>query len=72
MIVTNKNLHDFVGTSITFMIMHVEKNVYESIIVTMLHCGKSKDGINACKDLQDMKFRKDLHPQACKTKHTFL
>ncbi|XP_040371992.1 uncharacterized protein LOC112192328 isoform X2 [Rosa chinensis] len=44
-------------------VMHVEKNVCESIIGTMLHCGKSKDGLNARKDLQDMQIRKDLHPQ---------
>src|SRR5436189_6369261 len=44
--------------------MHVEKNVCESIVSTILHCGKSKDGVNARKDLQDMHIRKDLHPQS--------
>ena len=41
--------------------MHIEKNVCESIIGTILHSGKSKDGVNARKDLQDMQIRKDLH-----------
>ncbi|XP_038878796.1 uncharacterized protein LOC120070944 [Benincasa hispida] len=36
-------------------VMHVEKNVCESIIGTLLDInGKSKDGYNARKDLQDM------------------
>ena len=43
--------------------MHVEKNVCESIIGTLLDInGKSKDGYNARKDLQDMNIRHDLHP----------
>ncbi|XP_012833436.1 PREDICTED: uncharacterized protein LOC105954308 [Erythranthe guttata] len=44
-------------------VMHVEKNICESIISTILHCGKSKDGINARKDLEDIQIRKDLYPQ---------
>lgn len=44
--------------------MHVEKNVCESIIGTLLDIkGKSKDGHNARKDLQDMNIRHDLHPE---------
>ncbi|TYK05234.1 uncharacterized protein E5676_scaffold108G00430 [Cucumis melo var. makuwa] len=44
-------------------VMHVEKNVCESIIGTLLDInGKSKDGYNARKDLQDMNIRHDLHP----------
>ncbi|KAA0058195.1 hypothetical protein E6C27_scaffold274G005160 [Cucumis melo var. makuwa] len=43
--------------------MHVEKNVCESIIGTLLDInGKSKDEYNARKDLQDMNIRQDLHP----------
>ncbi|KAL4037977.1 hypothetical protein IC575_001580 [Cucumis melo] len=43
--------------------MHVEKNVCESIIDTLLDInGKSKDGYNVRKDLQDMNIRHDLHP----------
>ena len=42
--------------------MYVEKNVCESVIGTLLNInGKSKDGYNARKDLQDMKIRHDLH-----------
>ncbi|KAL0550079.1 hypothetical protein IC582_014577 [Cucumis melo] len=43
-------------------VMHVEKNVCESMIDTLLDIsGKSKDGYNARKDLQDMNLRHDLH-----------
>jgi len=31
-------------------VMHVERNVAVSLVSTMLHCGKSKDGIKAGKD----------------------
>ena len=41
-------------------VMHVEKNVASSIVPTLLHCGKSKDGLNARKDLQNLGIRKDL------------
>lgn len=42
--------------------MHIEKNVCESIVGTLLEInGKSKDGINARKDLP--KIRPDLYPQ---------
>ncbi|XP_020258863.1 uncharacterized protein LOC109835292 [Asparagus officinalis] len=44
-------------------VMHIEKNICESIISTMLHSGKSKDGINARKDLEDIGIRKGLHPE---------
>ena len=43
--------------------MHVERNVAASLIATLLHCGKSKDGLNARKDLELLGIRKDLHPQ---------
>lgn len=44
--------------------MHVEKNVCENIIGTLLNLkNKSKDGINARKDLMHLKIRKELHPQ---------
>ncbi|XP_010419082.1 PREDICTED: uncharacterized protein LOC104704745 [Camelina sativa] len=35
-------------------VMHVEKNVAASFVSTLLHCDKSKDGLNARKDLEDM------------------
>ncbi|XP_010412610.1 PREDICTED: uncharacterized protein LOC104698936 [Camelina sativa] len=33
-------------------VMHVDRNVAASLVATFLHCGKSKDGVNARKDLQ--------------------
>jgi len=52
-------------------VMHVERNVAASLVSTMLHCGKSKDGINARKDLQLLDIRRDFHPQA-RGKRTYL
>ncbi|KAG7533063.1 Transposon En/Spm-like [Arabidopsis thaliana x Arabidopsis arenosa] len=52
-------------------VMHVERNVAASIISTLLHCGKSKDGLNARKDLEVLGIRKDLHPKT-KGKRTYL
>ena len=50
-------------------VMHIEKNVCESIIGTLLDInGKSKDGLNASKDLQEMGIRHSLHPQDRGTK----
>ncbi|TYJ98366.1 uncharacterized protein E5676_scaffold232G001000 [Cucumis melo var. makuwa] len=47
-------------------VMHVKKNVCQSIIGTLLDInGKSKDGVNARKDLQLLKIRPDLYPQDC-------
>ena len=44
--------------------MHVEKNVCDSIIGTLLNIkGKKKDGINAHKDLVEMGVRLELQPQ---------
>lgn len=37
-------------------VLHVEKNVGESVIGTMLHDSKSKDGINSRKGLEDWKI----------------
>ena len=44
-------------------VMHVERNVAVSIVSTLLYCGKSKDELNARKDLEDLGIRKDLHPK---------
>ncbi|WZZ34396.1 hypothetical protein YC2023_017797 [Brassica napus] len=52
-------------------VMHVERNVAASLIATLLHCGKSKDGLNARKDLELLGIRKDLHPQP-RGKRTYL
>ena len=45
--------------------MHVEKNICENIISTLLDVkGKSKDGINSRKDLEAMNIRHELHPES--------
>lgn len=42
--------------------IHIEKNVCDNIIGTLLNVeGKIKDTDKARLDLQDMKFRKELH-----------
>src|ERR1044072_7468079 len=44
-------------------VMHVEKNVFESVIGTLLNVpGKTKDSINARLDLVSMGIRKELRP----------
>ncbi|XP_010474311.1 PREDICTED: uncharacterized protein LOC104753810 [Camelina sativa] len=52
-------------------VMHVERNVAASILSTLLHCGKSKDGLNTRKDLEYLGIRKDLHPRT-QGKRTYL
>jgi hypothetical protein len=43
-------------------VMHVEKNVCEAMIGTLLDIlGKTKDTLKAWMDLEEMKLRKDLH-----------
>ncbi|KAG8491052.1 hypothetical protein CXB51_014206 [Gossypium anomalum] len=45
-------------------VMHIEKNVCENIIGTILNVdGKSKDNLQSRLDLVDMRIRCDLHPQ---------
>ncbi|KAG8503945.1 hypothetical protein CXB51_002268 [Gossypium anomalum] len=45
-------------------VMHIEKNVYDNIIGTILNVdGKSKDNFQSRLDLVDMRIRRDLHPQ---------
>jgi len=44
--------------------MHIEKNICDSIVGTLLDIqGKTKDHVNARCDLQSMEIRKDLHPR---------
>ena len=44
--------------------MHIEKNVYESIIGTLLNVpGKTKDGVNSRLDLLEMGLRSELAPR---------
>ena len=53
--------HLFVRHSLD--IMHIEKNVCDSLIGTLLNIkGKTKDGVNARADLQQMEIRTELHP----------
>lgn len=43
--------------------MHIEKNVCDSIIGTLLNIkGKTKDGIESRRDLVTMGIRQDLQP----------
>ncbi|KAK9286695.1 hypothetical protein L1049_015098 [Liquidambar formosana] len=43
-------------------VMHIEKNVCENIIGTLLHLKKkSKDGLNSRRDLEKMSIRHELH-----------
>ena len=50
-------------------VMHVKKNVCESLLDTMLHDNKSKDGINSRKDLEERGIRHSHYaqPQRIKT-----
>lgn len=51
--------------------MHVEKNICESLMGTLLGIdGKSKDGEKARLDLQHMGIRTDMHPKIADGKYT--
>ena len=53
-------------------VMHVEKNVCDSLIGTLLNIqGKTKDGVNARLDMLEMNIRKDLAPREA-GKRTYL
>jgi len=55
--VTNKLRHNF-------DVMHIEKNICDSVVGTLLDIhGKTKDHVNARDDLQSKGIRKDLHPR---------
>ena len=44
-------------------VMHIEKNVCDSIIGTLLNIeGNTKENLNSCLDLQAMGIREQLHP----------
>ena len=44
-------------------VMHVEKNVCDSLVGTLLNIkGKTKDGLKCCQDLVEMDIRQQLHP----------
>ena len=42
--------------------MHVQKNVFESLIATLMDIGKSKDGMKARKDMVQLNVMPQLHP----------
>jgi hypothetical protein len=53
--------------------MHVTKGVFKSIIGLLLNItGKTKDGLNACKDLQFLGIREELHPQERSNEKVYL
>jgi len=53
-------------------VMHVEKNVCDSIIGTLLNIkGKTNDDVNSCKDLVEMDLRLELQPKS-RDKWTYL
>ncbi|XP_052299096.1 uncharacterized protein LOC102608724 isoform X2 [Citrus sinensis] len=53
-------------------VMHIEKNVCESIYGTLLNIpGKAKDGLNSRLDLVDFNIRKELEP-VVEGNHTYL
>jgi len=44
-------------------VMHVEKNVGDSLIGTLLNIkGKTKDGVKSRQDLVELGIREQLHP----------
>ena len=42
--------------------MHVQKNVFESLIATLIDIGKSKDGLKSRKDMVQLNVMPQLHP----------
>jgi hypothetical protein len=43
-------------------VMHVQKNVFESLIGTLMDTAKSKDGLKARRDMEQLKVKPELHP----------
>lgn len=44
-------------------VMHVEKNVSDAILSILMHNAKSKDGVKARQDLEDIGIRRNLHTE---------
>jgi hypothetical protein len=42
--------------------MHVQKNVFESLMATLMDIGKSKDGLKSQKDMMQLQVMPELHP----------
>lgn len=54
-------------------VMHVEKNVCDSVIGTLLNIhGKTKDNVNARLDMVEMGIRQELAPHSADNKKTYL
>jgi hypothetical protein len=53
--------------------MHVTKSVFESTINLLLDIpGKTKDGLNAHKDLQVLGIKEELHPQERQNRKVYI
>lgn len=52
-------------------VMHVEKNISDAILSIVMQSPKSKDGLKARQDLEDMGIRSNLHTQL-RGKRTYL
>lgn len=52
-------------------VMHVEKNISDALLSILMNNAKSKDGLKARKDLEDMGIRSNLHTKLRGTR-TFL
>jgi hypothetical protein len=42
--------------------MHVQKNVFESLMATLMDTGKLKDGLRSWKDMVQLNVMLELHP----------
>jgi hypothetical protein len=42
--------------------MHMQKNVFESLIATSMDTGKTNDGLKSRKDMVQLNARAELHP----------
>lgn len=42
--------------------MHLQKNVFESLIATLMDTGKTKDGLRSRKDMVQLNVKPELHP----------
>jgi hypothetical protein len=42
--------------------MHMQKNVFESLIGTLMDTAKSKDGLKARRDMEQLNMMLELHP----------
>lgn len=52
-------------------VMHVEKNCFDALLSTLMQSSKSKDGLKARKDLEDIGIRSHLHTEV-RGKKTYL